>query len=94
MAIWEDIDPEIDYLSVHVGGLTNAYRWKDAPQGFQEGDPPGKGRKFFRKTLQLNFWRPGDAVAENEREIRFGVAPGAAEAYGTDVGVAYRWVYR
>ena len=52
------------------------------------------GRKFFRKTLQLNFWRPGDSLAENEREIRYGAALGAADAYGTDEGVAYRWVYR
>lgn len=93
VAIWEDVDPEIDFLSIYVGGLTNAYRWKDA-EGFQAGDPPGKGRKFFRKALQLNFWRPGDSLAENEREIRYGSAPGAGEAYGTGEGVAYRWVYR
>lgn len=93
VAIWEDVDPEIDFLSVYVGGLTNAYRWRDA-DNFQAGDPPGKGRKFVHKTLQLNFWRPGDSLAENEREIRYGAAPGAAEAYGTNEGVAYRWIYR
>ena len=48
----------------------------------------------LRKTLQLNFWRPGDSLAENEREIRYGAALGAADAYGTNEGVAYRWVYR
>ncbi|MCH7752743.1 MAG: hypothetical protein IH898_11385 [Planctomycetes bacterium] len=93
VAIWEDVDPEIDFLSIYVGGLTNAYRWKDA-EDFQAGDPPGKGRMFLRKTLQLNFWRPGDSLAENEREIRYGAALGAADAYGTNEGVAYRWVYR
>ena len=35
---------------------------------------PGTGRKFTVKTLQLNFWRPGDTVEENEEEI--------ATAYG------------
>ncbi len=94
VAIWEDVDPEIDFFSVYVGGLTNAYRWEDTAEAFQLGDPPGKGRKFFRKTLQLNFWRPGDSFGENEREIRYGSAPGSAEFYGTDEGVAYRWVYR
>ena len=93
VAIWEDVDPSIDFFSVYVGGLTNAYKWQDADD-FQAGDPAGKGRKFFRKTLQLNFWRPGDTVAENEREIRFGVAPGYAEYYGVTEGVAYRWLYR
>lgn len=93
VAIWEDVDPEIDFLSVYVGGLTNAYRWEDA-KDFQASDPPGKGRMFLRKTLQLNFWRPGDSLAENEREIRYGAALGEADAYGTSEGVAYRWVYR
>jgi hypothetical protein len=44
--------------------------------------------------LQLNFWRPGDALSENEREIRYGSAPGESEAYGTAEGVAYHWIYR
>lgn len=94
VAVWEDVDPSIDYFSVFVGGLTNAYRWQDAPEGFRVGDPPGKGRHFLRKALQLNFWRPGDEVAENEREIRYGAAPGHGGAYGTGEGVAYCWVYR
>lgn len=94
VAIWEDVDPEIDFFSIYVGGLTNAYRWEDAAGAFQLGDSPGKGRKFSRKTLQLNFWRPGDSFGENEREIRYGSAPGSAKFYGTDEGVAYRWVYR
>jgi hypothetical protein len=94
VAIWEDVDPQIDYFSVYVGGLTNAYRWQDAPEGFQLGDPPGKGRTFTRKVLQLNFWRPGDDLAENEREIRYGAAPRRGDLYGVGEGVAYRWVYR
>jgi len=94
VAMWEDVDPQIDFFSVFVGGLTNAYQWQDSPESFQLGDPPGKGRKFQHKKLQLNFWRPGDDLAENEREIRYGSAPGRAESYGTDEGVAYRWISR
>lgn len=94
VAIWEDVDPKIDFFSVYVTGLTNAYDWQDSPEAFQVGDPPGKGRRFTRKQLQLNFWRPGDAYAEDEREIRFGAAPGKADRYGTGEGVAFRWIYR
>ena len=94
VAVWEDVDPAIDFLSVYVGGLSNAYQWQDAPAGLKPNDPLGKGRRFFRKQLQLNFWRPGDTLAENEREIRFGTAPGYAKYYGTSEGVAHRWVYR
>ena len=94
VATWEDVDPQIDFFSVFVGGLNNAYRWQDSPENYQLGDPPGKGRKIRRKLLQLNFWRPGDTLAENEREIRYGVAPGFADDYGVGEGVAYQWVYR
>ncbi len=94
VATWEDIDPQIDFFSVFVGGLSNAYTWQDSPEQFQLGNPPGKGRRFQRKQLQLNFWRPGDDLAENEQEIRYGSAPGKAGYYGTNEGVAYRWITR
>ena len=77
-----------------VRGLTNAYQWTDPEGAYAKGDPPGAGRKFTYKTLQLNFWRPGDEIQQNEREIRFGVAPDRASLYESGEGVAYRWVYR
>lgn len=94
VAMWEDVDPELDFFSVYVGGLTNASRWTDPPGTFAIGDGVGKGRKFARKQLQLNFWRPGDAVSPNEREIRYGVAPGEGALYDAGEGVAYQWIYR
>jgi hypothetical protein len=81
---WEDIDPRIVRFSVYVTGLTNAYRWKDTPGGYKAGDPIGKGRQLFKKTLKLNFWRPGDEYFEHEEAIRYGI-PGQPD---------YQWVYR
>ena len=94
VAMWEDVDPSLDFFSVYVGGLSNAHRWVDPPGAYKAGDPPGTGRKITRKTLQLNFWRPGDEIAEDEREIRFGPAPDRADLYDSGEGVAHRWVYR
>ncbi len=94
VAMWEDIDSQIDFFSVLVRGLTNAYQWTEAPGAFKLGDPPGSGRKFTHKTLQLNFWRPGDEVTETEREIHYGPAPEKGAFYDSPEGVAYRWVYR
>jgi hypothetical protein len=98
VAMWEDVDPRIDFFSVFVGNLSNAYRWDDAPSGtqdaFRPGDAPGKGRHFERKTLQLNFWRAGDERQQEEREIRYGVPVGKSGLYDVADGVAYRWVYR
>ncbi len=84
VATWVDIDSRTDYFSIYVRGLTNAYRWRDEPGAFQKGDPLGRGRRLSRKTLKLNFWRPGDEFFEHEGEIRFG-APGALD---------HEWVWR
>ena len=94
VAMWEEVDPRIDFFSIYVQGLTNAYRWGDPEGSYQAGDPPGKGRRFVRKTLQLNFWRPGDAIAEDEEEIRYGTPTGREELYRVGPGVDYVWVYR
>jgi hypothetical protein len=94
VATWTDVDPRIDFFSVYVAGLTNAYQWEDVPGGYRFGDQPGTGREFARKMLQLNFWRPGDELRQTEQELRYGVPLGKGELYGVPDGVAYRWVYR
>lgn len=94
VAMWTDVDPRIDFFSIYVGGLSNAYRWIDEPGAYRPGDPPGKGRRFARKTLQLNFWRPGDELSTDETAIRYGVPLGKAHLYDSPAGVAYQWVFR
>lgn len=101
-ATWTDIDPRIDFFSVYVQGLTNAYQFEDKPDEFQPGDPPGTGRSYALKTLRLNFWRPGDSILQHEGEIRYGVpieldAEKRADIlrrYGLSERVDHLWVYR
>jgi hypothetical protein len=64
VAIWEDVDPNIDYVSVFVSGLTNAHRIKRGEDGTIS---------FLRKTLQLNFWRPGDDFEEAKDRVDYGI---------------------
>lgn len=64
VAVWEDIDPRIDYVSVFVNGLTNAHRINQASDG-------KIGMKY--RTLQLNFWRPGDTQDEIRDDIDYGI---------------------
>lgn len=66
---WIDVNPNIDYLSLYVSGLTNAF----------QRDGEGKDAPFRRKMLQLNFFRPGDSMAQTEDFIRFGVPQFADE---------------
>ncbi|MDH3717950.1 MAG: hypothetical protein OES79_07490 [Planctomycetota bacterium] len=75
---------DIDFFTVQIMGLTNAYVWKDQPQAFKPGDPHGAGREFEYKTLEFTFYRPGDEFDAREDEIRWGV-PGHRR---------YDWLYR
>ena len=64
VAVWEDVNPNIDYVSVYAGGLSNAYRIKRGEDG---------AISFKRKTLQLNFWRPGDELEEHKDPLTYGI---------------------
>jgi hypothetical protein len=64
VAVWEGVNPNVDYVSVMVSGLTNAYRIKRSDDG---------AISFKRKTLQLNFWRPGDDFEEAKDRVDFGI---------------------
>ncbi len=63
VAIWTGVNPKIDFVSVFVEGFTNAYRIE------RNGDEI----TLKRKNIQLNFWRPGDAVDEVADRIDFGI---------------------
>jgi hypothetical protein len=90
---WMDVDPNIDFASVFIQGLTNAFRTDRTPDG----------QSVFRmRTLQLNFWRPGDSVYEHEGEIRYGIRAvsnpeeqsGILKQYGIDKRLDHLWIYR
>jgi hypothetical protein len=99
---WIDVDPRIDYYTVFIQGLTNAYRFDDPEGAFKKGDQPGTGRKIVRKTLQLNFWRPGDTIDPSEEEIRYGCRMDSDKAeqakifaeFGIDKPIDHLWLYR
>ena len=64
VAIWRNVDPRVDFVNVNITGLTNAYRI--------ENTEPGE-RKIRRRTLQLNFWRPGDRVRQAQDKVIYGI---------------------
>lgn len=92
VATWTDVDPDLDFVSVEVYGLTNAFQ--------QDGEGPDA--PYRRKALQLNFYRPGDAVNQVDDEIRFGVPAFENEKeqkyilqqYGLDERLDYQWLFR
>jgi hypothetical protein len=102
VAMWEDVDPRIDFFSVYLQGLTNAFKTQDDPKQFKVGDPPAKTRSFVRKTLQMHFWRPGDTINPTSRDFRFGMPKEQNPAlqlevrqkYGYKDPLDFRWIYR
>lgn len=64
VAIWRDVNPRIDFVSVNISGLTNAYRIDTDQAGV---------RNFKYRNLQLNFWRPGDRVRQDDDRVVFGI---------------------
>ena len=102
VAMWDNVDPRSDFLSVYVEGLTNAFRFAETPGAFKRGSRPGTGRTYQYKNLQLNFWRAGDTIDENEKEIFFGIPIDKDEAeqakilskFNLKERLDYLWVYR
>jgi hypothetical protein len=92
VATWEDVDPNLDFVSVEVYGLTNAFE--------QEGE--GEDAPYRRKALQLNFYRPGDTINQTADKIRFGVPAFEDEKeqayilkqYDLTERLDYRWLFR
>ncbi|NCX99206.1 MAG: hypothetical protein EBX35_11695, partial [Planctomycetia bacterium] len=72
VAIWEAVDPRIDYFSIYVRGLTNAIRWRPRP-GEEIGpeDRPGQHIEQALESLRLDFWRPGDAAGKEAISIGY-----------------------
>jgi hypothetical protein len=64
IAIWYNVDPRINFISVKVNGLTNAFRLERNPDD---------SLTVRNKVLQLNFWRPGDSIDEDLDDIRYGI---------------------
>jgi hypothetical protein len=72
VAVWEGVDPRIDYFSIYVRGLTNAIDWK--MRDVRQADDPTLRSRDVLKSLRLDFWRPGDARDEVEEEMSIGYA--------------------
>jgi len=61
VATWRGIDPTADRFKVYLTGFSNGYQVKTGPKGEEV---------VLRKTLALEFWRPGDEFEQDEQEVR------------------------
>jgi hypothetical protein len=72
VAVWENVDPRIDFFSIYAQGLTNATRWRPKPAG-RDADS-GDETDETLESLRLDFWRPGAAGNEPGDEMTLGYA--------------------
>ena len=92
VATWIGVDPRTDFFTVAVEGLTNGYQVVTTPDG----------PKYEKRSLMINFWRPGDSYQEDQDEILLGVPAYeeaerleyALEQLKVEERVAYFWAYR
>jgi hypothetical protein len=67
VAIWDDVDPHADRMSIYVRGLSD---------GYQEVKPPDGGKPVAKyKTLRIDLIRRGDARNLDEKEIQLNDPP-------------------
>jgi hypothetical protein len=75
VAVWQDIDPRINFFTVSVRGLTNAVRWREREGAtFARNLPPASEMEHALESLRLDFWRPGDDRDAVEEEMSVGYA--------------------
>jgi hypothetical protein len=73
VVVWEDVDPRTNFFSLYIQGLTNAYHYNDTAAELSKSDPIASGREFEVKTLQLNFYRPGDTIDLVKDTVYYGL---------------------
>jgi hypothetical protein len=93
VATWTDVDPALNFFAIDVRGLTNAY---------QMNVDSGGEKRFFRKTLRIYFWRPGDSFNVPIDRIYLGSPayedPARVQYYLDQFSLKerldYQWIYR
>jgi hypothetical protein len=74
VAVWEGVDPRIDFFSIYVRGLTNALRWRQRPNAGAADAVPEGGREQTLQALRLDFWKPGDEQQDGDQQMTIGFA--------------------
>lgn len=80
VAVWEEVDPRVNYVSIRVTGLTNAYRVVASADGTFD---------VKRKALQLNYWRPGDGAQQERDFVAYGIP--YTDSYEEQIGITKRY---
>ncbi len=69
VAVWQDIDPRIDFFTVFVYGLTNSIRWRHDAEFETDLEHAPKYERRELECLRLDFYHPGDEDHDDFQEV-------------------------
>ena len=69
VAIWQDIDPRIDFFTVFIYGLTNSIRWRHDAEFETDLEHAPEYERRQLECLRLDFYHPGDADHDDFQEV-------------------------
>ena len=70
VAIWQEIDPRIDFFTVFIYGLTNSIRWRHDAEFETDLEHAPEYERRELECLRLDFYHPGDADHDDFEEVR------------------------
>lgn len=69
VAVWQDIDPRIDFFTVFIYGLTNSIRWRHDAEFETDLEHAPEYERRELECLRLDFYHPGDADHDDFQEV-------------------------
>ena len=70
VAIWEGIDPRLDFFTIYIYGLTNLLTWRHDAALVTDIEHAPKYERRQLECLRLDFYHPGDDVGEDSADLQ------------------------
>ncbi len=70
VAVWQGVDPRIDFFTIFVYGLTNSLKWRHDVELVTDIEHAPKYERRQLECLRLDFYHPGDAVGDGPDEVQ------------------------
>ena len=70
VAVWEGIDPRIDFFTIFAYGLTNSLKWRHDAELITDEEHAPKYERRQLECLRLDFYHPGDGIGDSGDEVQ------------------------
>lgn len=70
VAVWEGVDPRIDFFTIFAYGLTNSLKWRHEAELVSDEEHAPKYERRQLECLRLDFYHPGDGIGDSGDEVQ------------------------